>query len=55
MSIMLKGNKYVETMQGMCYSDQMLSTKLEAEMSEIEHFGSIYFSVAFYYLSLWLL
>lgn len=39
MSIILKNNKYVETMQGMCYSDRILSTKLHAEMFEIEHHG----------------
>ncbi|XP_072751774.1 integrin alpha-9 isoform X2 [Anoplolepis gracilipes] len=38
MNIILNSNTYVETMQGMCYSDQISSTKLNAEMSEIEHF-----------------
>ncbi|XP_011255360.1 integrin alpha-9 [Camponotus floridanus] len=41
MNIILRNtwnSKYVETMQGMCYSDHILSTKLYAEMFEIEHY-----------------
>lgn len=33
-------------MQGMCYSNQISSTKLDAELFEIENYG-IYFSVVF--------
>ncbi|XP_029667439.1 integrin alpha-4-like isoform X1 [Formica exsecta] len=38
MNIIFKNNRYVETMQGMCYSDQISSTKLDAELFEIEYF-----------------
>lgn len=32
---------YVDTMQGMCYSDRISSKTLQPEMSEIEHFGNM--------------
>ncbi|KAL6443318.1 hypothetical protein ACFW04_002895 [Cataglyphis niger] len=38
MNIIFKNNNYVETMQGMCYSNQISSTKLDAELFEIENY-----------------
>lgn len=40
LSIIIKNNDYVESLQGICYSGQMSSTTLEPEMSEINNFGN---------------